>query len=117
MRAAAKSERQRKYEANTAVWLFMRDPKTLEEGGQEDLILFYQASPARIKRVCPIQDFRGMLHRREGGRLDTWLEKVTGSGLPACQSFASWIEKDKAAVQAGLTWPINNGMVEGFVTK
>jgi transposase len=24
---------------------------------------------------------------------------------------------DKAAVKAGLTWPINNGMVEGHVTK
>jgi transposase len=27
------------------------------------------------------------------------------------------VEKDKDAVQAGLTWPINNGMVEGQVTK
>ena len=58
-----------------------------------------------------------MLHRREGARLDTWLEQVTGSGLPELQSFASGIEKDKAAIQAGLTWPANNGMVEGFVNK
>jgi transposase len=27
------------------------------------------------------------------------------------------VEKDKAAVQAGLTWSVNNGMVEGHVTK
>jgi transposase len=27
------------------------------------------------------------------------------------------VEKDKAAVKAGLTWSINNGMVEGHVTK
>ena len=32
-------------------------------------------------------------------------------------TFASRVEKDKDAVQAGLTWPINNGMVEGYVTK
>jgi transposase len=25
--------------------------------------------------------------------------------------------RDKDAVKAGLTWPINNGMVEGHVTK
>ena len=95
----------------------MRDPKTLEEGEREDLTLCCQASPALSRAYALIQDFRDMLHRREGERLDTWLEKVTGSGLSELQSFASGIEKDKAAVRAGLTWPINNGMVEGFVTK
>ncbi len=39
------------------------------------------------------------------------------SGLPELQSFATGVERDKDAVQAGLTWPINNGMVEGHVTK
>src|ERR1700726_792917 len=31
--------------------------------------------------------------------------------------FAAGIEKDKDAVRAGLIWSINNGMVEGQVTK
>jgi predicted dinucleotide-binding enzyme len=31
--------------------------------------------------------------------------------------FAAGVEKDKEAVRAGLTWWINNGMVEGHVTK
>jgi transposase len=39
------------------------------------------------------------------------------SGLPELQSFANGVEKDKAAVQAGLTWSINNGQVEGHVNK
>jgi hypothetical protein len=38
------------------------------------------------------------------------------SGLPELQSFAAGVAKDKAAVQAGLTWPVNNGQVEGQVT-
>ena len=58
-----------------------------------------------------------MVHQREGHRLDSWLEKITESGLAELQSFASGIEKDKDAVQTGLTWPINNGVVEGNVTK
>ena len=58
-----------------------------------------------------------MVHKREGHRLDAWLAQVTESGLPELQSFAAGVEKDKDAVQAGLTWPINNGMVEGHVTK
>jgi transposase len=117
VRASVNPERLRKYAANTAVWLFMRDPKTLEEREHEDLTLFCQASPALSRAYTLIQDFRDMLHRGEGARLDTWLEQVTGSDLPELQSFASGIEKDKAPIQAGLTWPVNNGMVEGFVNK
>ncbi|GHO87018.1 hypothetical protein KSZ_50240 [Dictyobacter formicarum] len=58
-----------------------------------------------------------MVHKREGQRLDAWLARVAESGLPELQSFAAGVEKDKDAVKAGLTWPINNGMVEGHVTK
>ncbi|GLV55839.1 hypothetical protein KDH_26830 [Dictyobacter sp. S3.2.2.5] len=39
------------------------------------------------------------------------------SGLPELQSFAAGVEKDKDAVQAGLTWTINNDMVAGQVTR
>ena len=58
-----------------------------------------------------------MLHHREGHRLDGWLEQVAQSGLPELQSFAAGIERDKTAVQAGLSWHINNGQTEGHVTK
>ena len=39
------------------------------------------------------------------------------SNIPELCSFATGIEKDKEAVRAGLTWWINNGVVEGHVTK
>jgi transposase len=42
---------------------------------------------------------------------------VRESGIAELQSFAAGIEKDTDAVRAGLTWSINNGMVEGHVTK
>lgn len=58
-----------------------------------------------------------MLRKREGHRLDVWLAQVATSDLSELQSFANRIERDKAAVQAGLTWWINNGLVEGSVTK
>lgn len=58
-----------------------------------------------------------MLHHREGHRLDGWLEQFTHSGLPELQSFAAGIERDKPAVQAGLNWHINNGIVEGHVNR
>jgi transposase len=58
-----------------------------------------------------------MVRKREGYRLDAWLEQVAASDLPELQSFAAGVEKDKDAVRAGLTGPVNNGQVEGQVTK
>ena len=58
-----------------------------------------------------------MVRKREGYRLDAWLEQIATSDLAELQPFAAGVEKDKAAVKAGLTWHINNGQVEGHVTK
>ena len=58
-----------------------------------------------------------MVQKRKGHRLDAWLERIASSDLAELQSFAAGVEKDKAAVKAGLTWPINNAQVEGQVTK
>jgi transposase len=58
-----------------------------------------------------------VLHNRKGECLDAWLDQIANSKLPELQSFAAGIEKDKDAVKNGLTWWINNGMVEGHVTK
>jgi transposase len=58
-----------------------------------------------------------MMPQRQGERLDAWLSQVQESGLPELQRFAQGVEQDKAPVQAGLTLAINNGQVEGQVTK
>lgn len=92
------------------VWLFVRDPKTLNEIEQEDLATLLRASPPLKRAYDLIQSFLAMVHKREGKRLDVWLAKVAERGLPELRSFVSWIEKDQDAVRAGLTWSI--GMVE-----
>jgi transposase len=58
-----------------------------------------------------------MMRQREGERLDAWLSQVHESLLPELGSFAHGVERDKAAVHAGLTLAINNGQVEGHVTR
>ena len=117
VRTSLNPKRIQKYAATTAIWLFVRDPKKLDEAEREDLTAFCQASVPLKKAYDLLQDFLSMVHQREGQRLDAWLAKVAESDLPELQSFAAGVEKDKDAVQAGLTWPINNGMVEGHVTK
>ena len=64
-----------------------------------------------------VQQFAQMLRERRGMRLDPWLAQVNQRKLPELQSCAAGVEKDKEAVRAGLTWGINNGVVEGHVTK
>jgi transposase len=117
VQACLNPDRLRKFTPSTAVWLFVRDKKSLDEVEQEDLAMFCQASPPLKRTYDLVQDFLQMVRKREGHRLDAWLEQVAASDLPELQSFASGVEKDKAAVKAGLTWPVNNGQVEGQVTK
>lgn len=105
------------YTSSAAVCLFMQHPDHLDEGKQVDLAALRQAHPALETAYHLTQDFLLMMRKREGERLDTWLIQVHKSGLPELESFAHGVEEDKAAVQAGLTLPINNGQVEGHVTR
>lgn len=116
-KASPCATRIQKYTPKTAVWLFVRDPDTLDEIEREDMVAFCQASPTLAKGYRLIQAFLAMVHQREGERLDDWLTKVAESDLPELHTFVSGVEKDKAAVEAGLTCSINNGMVEGHATK
>ncbi len=117
VQAAFNPHRLHTFTASTAVWLFVRDKKSLDEIEQEDLATFCQASPTLKRTYDLVQDFLQMVRKREGYRLDAWLERVSSSDLAELQQFATGVEKDKAAVKAGLTWSINNGQVEGQVTK
>ncbi len=117
MRATSTPQRLEHFSAKTAVWLFVRDPTTLDEVEQEDLACWCQVSSTLKQTYRLVQDFLVMVHQRAGQRLDAWLAQVASSALPELQSFASGIEQDKAAVQAGLTSPISNAQTEGQVTK
>jgi transposase len=98
-------------------FLFVRQSEKLEAREQETLVLLRQFHPEVDLASGLVQQFAQILRERRGGRLGDWLEQVERSHIPELQSFADGIEKDKDAVRAGLTWWINNGMVEGHVTK
>jgi transposase len=105
------------FSAHDAVWLFVRAPERLDADEHTTLAAICQASETAQRVYELVQAFRQILHRREGERLDEWLAQVVASGIPELQSFVTGVERDKAAVQAGLTLAHSNGMVEGFVNK
>ena len=58
-----------------------------------------------------------MLRTRTGEQLGAWFAKALASKIPELRSFVAGVERDKAAVKAGLTLPTSNGIVEGKVHK
>lgn len=64
-----------------------------------------------------VQEFFRLVRARQGTQLDSWLSKVKASAIPELQRFTNGLERDKAAVLAGLTLIHSNGQVEGQVTR
>jgi transposase len=103
--------------ARQAVFLFLRRPADLSSEEQETLALLRSLHSEVNQAYELVQQFAHMLRTRTGEKLDDWLEKVRASQIRALQSFVLGVERDKAAVLAGLTLPQNNGVVEGKVNK
>ncbi|GHO57704.1 transposase [Ktedonobacter robiniae] len=103
--------------ARQAVFLFLHCPGKLESDEQETLAQL-RSLHAEMKQAYElVQQFASLLRTRTGEHLDAWLEKVRASQISELQRFVASIERDKAAVVAGLTLSHSNGLVEGKVNK
>ena len=106
------------FSAKQAVWWLIRQPEELDEQQRQALTSIRQASPEIEKAYQLAQSFRSMLRQRQGKeRLDGWLQEASQSGLRELQQFATGIQRDKRAVQAGLSLPYSNGPVEGQINR
>jgi len=105
------------FSAKKAVWLFVRPFEDLSEKEQEELLAMRQASVTAETMYQLVQEFFGLVRFRQGTQLDSWLSKVQASAIPELRRFAKGLERDKAAVLAGLTLSHSNGQVEGQVTR
>jgi transposase len=103
--------------ARQAVFLFLRCPEELEAEDQETLALLRSLHPELEQAYELVQQFAHMLPTRTGEQLDNWLERVRTSKIRELQGFVAGVERDKAAVVAGLTLPQNNAVVKGKVNQ
>jgi transposase len=103
--------------SKSAAFLFLRWSEDLEPDEHETLITLRQLDPEIELAYDLVKQFAQMLRTRTGERLDAWLEWARASQIRELQGFATSVERDKAAVVAGLTLPQNNGLVEGHVNK
>jgi transposase len=103
--------------ARQAAFLFLHRPEALEGEEQETLALLRSLHPEVDQAYELLQQFAHMLRTRTGEQLDNWLQRVRTSKIRELQGFVAGVERDKAAVGAGLTLPQNNGVVEGNVNQ
>jgi transposase len=106
------------FSAKQAVWLLIRQPEGLDEQQRQALVGLCQVNPEIEKAYQLAQSFCSMLRQRQGEkRLEGWLQEAKKSALPELQQFAAGIQRDKAAVQNGLSLPYSTGPVEGHINR
>ena len=57
------------------------------------------------------------MRHRSGEGLESWLKDVRTARIREFLTFARSIERDKAAIVAGLTLPYSTGPVEGHINR
>jgi transposase len=104
--------------ARHAVFLFLRRPTEEVSFEDQETLALLRSLHAEVDQAYElVQQFAHMLRTRTGEQIDTWLEHVRTSQIREFQGFVLSIERDKAAVVAGLTLPQSNGIVEGTINK
>ena len=76
------------FSAHNAVWLFIRDPKKLTQEQQEQLAFIREHLTSAEAAYTLAQDFLTMVHKREGERLDAWIEAVQDSQIRELQGIS-----------------------------
>ena len=70
-----------------------------------------EADPDSAQICRLVQDFATMLRERQGEQLDAWLKQVEAQEVVELKRFAQGLQKDYAAVKAGLTLEWSNDHV------
>jgi transposase len=99
-----------------AGWI-LRHPDSLSEVEQLRLKAVLAHCPELAALTGHVRSCAQILTERQGGRLPEWLDAVRQDDLPGLHTLAAGIDRDRAAVIAGLTLPWNSGVVEGHVNR
>lgn len=97
--------------------LFVRAPdqRSEEHNAFIDHLCLHDAACAALYPL--VQAFRDLLAELRGDALDGWLRQAQTSGVSELQSFARGLQRDLAAVRAGLSLPWSNGQTEGQIHR
>ena len=97
--------------------LFLRRPAKLTHDQQTYLSELQRLDETVATAYRVTQSFTMMVRERTGEELETWIAQAKESDFDRLRRFAMGLEKDLAAVQAGLTEVWSNGQTEGQVHR
>jgi len=100
-----------------ATWLVLRQPAHLTAEDQAVLAQLQQAHPAFAQAIALAQGFAQLLRARQPEQLDPWLQQAATSSLAAFRRLAKSLQRDSAAVKAGVTVPWSTSPVEGHINR
>jgi hypothetical protein len=97
-------------------WMLAR-PEMLSSGAREQLDRITQMDDTLAQARELTHGFLNLIRHHSGEQLDNWLKDVRASTLREFLTFARSLERDKAAILAGLTLPYSTGPVEGHINR
>jgi len=95
----------------------LRPAEDLEPDQQVMRTRLLAAAPEIQMAVVVIKTFRCMVHDRDAGALEGWLQAATASGVPELRTFAAGIRRERPAVEATLAHAWNSGQAEREVCR
>lgn len=97
-------------------WI-MTNPDHLEEDQRTGLKQVLADWPELELLSDLVQGFATIMIRREGHRLDAWMERASQAPISELGSFVVGLGRDRDAAIAGLSLPCSSGVVEGHVNR
>lgn len=99
------------------IWLVLSRPEKLTTEQTQELAQIRVLSTHLATAFTLAQAFVKLLRDKQVEALPAWLESVQTSSVRELRQFAQGIERDRAAVEAGISRPESNGQTEGHVTR
>ena len=107
----------RRLSPSQAAWLLVQQPADLNEDEHAALDKMQQAIAEVSTAYTLAQDFVRMVRERTSEALTGWIARAAASCIAELGSFANGLQRDLAAVTAGLSLPWSNGQVEGQINR
>jgi transposase len=98
-------------------WLLARRPDQLDDEERRQVERLLGTSPTVATAYRLVQRFGRMVRDRQATDLETWLADAQTSGIAEMRSFVQGVQRDREAVEAGLTLKWSQGQVEGHVNR
>ncbi len=107
----------RPHSPHQAAWLMIKRAQTLRPDHRRRLHAALERDD-EIRQIYDLaQEFCSLVRDRRADSLDDWLARARANPMRQMRAFAAGLERDLAAVKAGLSLPWSQGPVEGAIHR